>query len=239
MIRFENVSKQFSINGKDSKIIKSLNISINRKEIFGIVGETGSGKSTILRLMNGFITPDQGNIYLMDEKLNEFTKQALVKETSMIFQSFNLLGNLNVINNVLLPSQLRKEDKAQQVLRARELLSFVGLSDFENSYPRTLSGGQAQRVAIARALMSNPKIIFCDEPTSALDEKMSFDILKLLKDINQEFETTLVVVSHDISIIKALCNRVAIIEDGSISDVLSLETKEIIPRSYKEVLMND
>lgn len=239
MIRFEGVTKSFLINGKESKVISNIDLSINKKEIYGLVGETGSGKSTILRLMNGFIEPDNGKIYLMGKKLDKTTKHDLVKDTSMIFQAFNLLGNLNVINNVLLPTKLRRGNKKENIKKAKELLSFVGLSNFEQSYIRNLSGGQKQRVAIARTLMTNPKLIFCDEPTSALDEKMSYDVLKLLKDINEEFETTIVVVSHDISVIKALCNKVAIIEDARISDVLSLNTKKLAPISYKEALLSD
>lgn len=239
MIRFENVTKSFFTNGKESRVISNVNLSVYKKEIFGLVGETGSGKSTILRLMNGFIEPDHGYIYLMDKKLDKTTRHELVKDTSMIFQDFNLLGNLNVIENVLLPIKLRRGNKKENLKRARELLSFVGLSDFEKSYIRTLSGGQKQRVAIARTLMTNPKLIFCDEPTSALDEKMSYEILKLLKDINKELHTTIIVVSHDISVIKALCTRVAIIEDGGISDIVSLETKELEPVSYKEALLSD
>lgn len=239
MIRFENVTKEFLIDGKESRVIDDVTLSIHKKEMFGLVGETGSGKSTILRLMNGFIEPDHGEIYLMGKKLDKTSKHDLVKDTSMIFQSFNLLGNLNVLENVFLPTKLRKGNKKDNIEKARELLYFVGLSDFEKSYIRTLSGGQKQRVAIARTLMTNPKLIFCDEPTSALDEKMSYEILKLLKEINEEFETTLVVVSHDIAVIKALCNRVAIIEDGGILDIVSLKTKKLSPLSYKEALLSD
>lgn len=239
MIRLENVSKNFDINGKESRVLHDINLKIEKKEIFGLVGETGSGKSTILRLMNGFIEPDEGNIYLMDKILNKETRHELVKDTSMIFQGFNLLGNLNVIENVLLPTKLRKGDKKHNIERAREILDFVGLAEFEKSYTRNLSGGQKQRVAIARTLMTNPKLIFCDEPTSALDDKMSYEVLKLLNDINEKFETTIVLVSHDISVIKSLCNRVAIIENGMILDVVSLKTRNIKPVSYKEALLND
>lgn len=239
MIRLENIEKAFSVNGKESKVIDGISLTVDKKEIYGLVGETGSGKSTILRLMNGFIEPDKGEIYLMDRKLDKTTKHDLVKDTSMIFQGFNLLGNLNVLDNVLLPTKLRKGSKKDNIRRARELLSFVGISNFEQSYIKTLSGGQKQRVAIARTLMTNPKLIFCDEPTSALDEKMSYEVLKLLKSINEEFGTTIVVVSHDISVIKALCSRVAIIEDGKISDILSLKTKKLSPVSYKEALLCD
>lgn len=239
MIRLENVTKNFLINGVESKILNSISISINRKEIYGLVGETGSGKSTILRLMNGFIKPDSGEIFLMDKKLDKTTKHDLVKDTSMLFQNFNLLGNLNVINNVLLPTKLRKGNKKENIEKAKELLNYVGLSNFEQAYIKNLSGGQKQRVAIARTLMTNPKLIFCDEPTSALDDKMSYEVLKLLKDINEEFETTIILVSHNISVIKALCNRVAIIESGKISEIVSLKTKNIAPVSYKEALLSD
>lgn len=239
MIRFENVTKKFCINGENLRVVNDINLAIYEKEIYGLVGETGSGKSTILRLMNGFIEPDCGEIYLMGKRLDKTTRHDLVKDTSMLFQGFNLLGNLNVIDNVLLPTRLRKGSKKENIIKARELLSFVGLSDFEGSYTRNLSGGQKQRVAIARTLMTNPKLIFCDEPTSALDEKMGYEVLKLLKDINKEFGATIVLVSHDIAVIKALCNRVSIIEDGKIVDTISLETKELAPVSYKEALLSD
>lgn len=239
VIIFENVSKSFLINNVETRVIVDINLSIQRKEIFGLVGGTGSGKSTILRMMNGFIEPDQGNIYLMGTKLDKNSRYDLVKDTSMIFQSFNLLGNLNVIDNVLLPMKLRKGNKKDNLSRAGQLLDFVGLSNFEKSNIRNLSGGEKQRVAIARTLMTKPKLIFCDEPTSALDEKMSYEILKLLKDINKEFETTMVVVSHDISVIKALCSRVAILEDGKIEEIVPLETRELNPLSYKEALLSD
>lgn len=239
MIIFENVSKNFQINGDETSVLTNINLHVHKKDIYGLVGETGSGKSTILRLMNGFIEPDGGKIYLMGKNLNKNIRYELVKDTSMIFQAFNLLSNLNVIENVLLPTRLRKGNKKDNMKKARELLSFVGLADFEQASIRTLSGGQKQRVAIARTLMTSPKLVLCDEPTSALDDKMGYEVLKLLKEINERFETTIVLVSHDISVIKALCNRVAIIEDGRISDVISLKTKKIMPISYKEALLSD
>lgn len=239
MIRFEDVSKNYDINGIETVIIDAIDLLIEKKEIFGLVGETGSGKSTILRMMNGFIEPDGGSIYLMGRKLDAASRHDLVQHTSMIFQGFNLLSNLNVMENVLLPARLRPGDRAQDVKRAKELLSFVGLRDFATAYIRTLSGGQKQRVAIARTLMTKPKLILCDEPTSALDERMSYEVLRLLKEINERFDATIVVVSHDISVIKALCSRVAIIEDGRISDTLSLKPTKIALRSYREAFLND
>lgn len=239
MIEFKNVSKKYKINGKETLIIDGIDLLILSKEIFGIVGETASGKSTILRMMNGFIEPDLGSIYLMGRKLDKKSRQELVRDTSMIFQSFNLLSNLNVLDNVLLPTTLRHGNKADNLKNAEELLGFVGLADHAGAYIRTLSGGQKQRVAIARTLMTNPKIIFCDEPTSALDENTSFEILKLLQEINQQFGTTIVLISHDISVIKALCNRVAIIQNGKISEVIALDPRRIVPVSYKEALLSD
>lgn len=239
MIKFENVSKKFDINGEKTCVIDRIDLNVYKEDIFGLVGETGSGKSTILRLMNGFIEADDGEIYLMGQKLDKKSKHDLVKDTSMIFQSFNLLGNLNVIDNILLPTKIRKSHKKDEIEKARELLSFVGLADFEKASIRNLSGGQKQRVAIARTLITHPKIILCDEPTSALDEKMGYEILTLLKKINEKFQTTLVIVSHNIPVIKAICSRVAIIEGGRVSNVLPLETKKIVPLSYEEALLSD
>lgn len=239
MIVFDKISKNFMINEKSTVIVDEISLEIKEREIFGIVGETGSGKSTILRMMTGFIKPDSGSIFLMGERLDQTTRHTLVRDTSMIFQGFNLLGNLNVLENVLLPTRLRKGDKKENLSRAQMLLAFVGLADHGNATIRSLSGGQKQRVAIARSLMTRPKVIFCDEPTSALDEKVSSEVLKLLKEINEKFGTTIVVVSHDISVIKALCNRVAIIENGIIADILPLKPKEIRPVSYYEAFCHD
>lgn len=239
MIVLENVSKSFLNGVKEEEVIHDVNLRINKKEIFGLVGETGSGKSTILRMINGFIEPDKGKIYIMDRELNKDSKHQLVRDTSMIFQDFNLLGNLNVLDNVILPTKFRKGRKKDEIEKAREILSFVGLTDFEGAYIKTLSGGQKQRVAIARTLMTSPKIILCDEPTSALDDRMSYEVLKLLREINDKYDTTIVVVSHDISVIKSLCSRVAIIEDGRVVEVLSLNKNEIRPISYKEALISD
>lgn len=236
MIRLENVSKKYAFDDRETAVLAGIDLSIQHGEIFGIVGETGSGKSTILRLMNGFIEPDGGSIFLMGEKLDRQSRHTLVKHTSMIFQSFNLLHNLNVLENVVLPATLRKENKQASRQRAAELLRFVGLADQAKSPIKHLSGGGKQRVAIARTLMTNPKLIFCDEPTSALDEKMTFEILQLLRDINTQFGTTIVLVSHDIAVIKALCHRVAIIEEGRVSDIIERKPAALTPLSYKEAL---
>lgn len=236
MIELKDVSKHFVINRQRAVIIDRVSFSVKEKEIFGLVGATGSGKSTLLRMMTGFLPPDAGEITLMGEPLTPETRQRLVRDTSMIFQGFHLLGNLNVLDNVLLPTRLRKGDREKNTKRARELLAFVGLSDHTRAAIRSLSGGQKQRVAIARALMTQPRVIFCDEPTSALDESMSYEVLKLLLEINASFGTTLVVVSHDISVIRALCNRVAILSRGKVETVLSRTPEALEPVDYEEAL---
>lgn len=232
MIRLEGISHDF----KPRRILSDINIDIKPREVYGLVGNTGSGKSTLLRIMNGFIEATKGQVYLMGEKMTKENRGKLVKRTSMIFQHFNLLSNLNVLENVLLPNKLRKMDKEKSVDKARHFLKFVGLQDYENAYIKTLSGGQKQRVAIARTLMSEPEIIFCDEPTSALDGEMRQEVLKLLRDINEQMGTTIVIVSHDISVIQAMCHRAAILEDGQIHDVVTLERQPLKSLSYQEAL---
>jgi D-methionine transport system ATP-binding protein len=175
----------------------------------------------------------------MNQLLNHSSRKDLVKETSMLFQSFNLLGNINVLDNVLLPVKLRRRLGPSDYEKARDLLKYVGLSNYEKAYIKTLSGGQKQRVAIARTLITNPKIILCDEPTSALDEQMSYEVLKLLKDINKSFDTTIVIVSHDIGVIRATCNRVAVLENGRIMDIIPLKPEKMVPISYKEAFISD
>lgn len=239
MIKLIDISKRFEINKNSEVILKNINLDINEGDIFGLVGKTGSGKSTLLRIMNGFIEPDYGSVYLFNEKLDKNNRQTIVKDTSMIFQSFNLLNNLTVLENVLLPIRIRKKKRDDYLSKASELLNFVGLSNHENSYIKNLSGGEKQRVAIARALITDPKVIFCDEPTSALDDNVSYEVLNLLKQINKNFNTTIVIVSHDISVIKSLCNNVAIIEDGSILDIIPIKNNDLKPLSYKEALLND
>lgn len=236
MIRLEHVSHDFMHQDHTNRILNDINLEIKKQEIFGLVGHTGSGKSTLLRIMNGFIEASEGNVYLFDEKLNHNNKKRLVKKTSMIFQHFNLLSNLNVLDNVMLPNKIRKIDKTVSKENALKYLKYVGLEGYENRYIKTLSGGQKQRVAIARTLMSEPEVILCDEPTSALDGKMRHDILKLLKDINEAMGTTIVLVSHDISVIKSLCHRVAILEEGTIQDVIDVKYSSIKIESYQEAL---
>ncbi|CCV64126.1 ABC-type transport system, ATPase component [Alteracholeplasma palmae J233] len=234
MIELNGITKYFITNKEKVLVLDDINLMIEKKDIFGLVGPTGSGKSTLLRILTGFMSPDSGSIVIQDKQLTPTTKYAIVRETSMIFQHFNLLSNLTVLENVALPLKLRKVSKLERLQKAKEVLGFVGLENFSNEFIRTLSGGQKQRVAIARAIITQPQIIFCDEPTSALDEKTTFEILSLLKKINEEFHTTIILVSHDISVIKSMCNKIAILENGRIENIITNKISEFKPISYLE-----
>lgn len=235
MIKLEKINKSFN----NEIILKDISLEIDSSEIFGIVGLSGTGKSTLLKIMNGFLSPDTGLIYVDNILLSKDNKLDIVKKTATIFQEYNLLNNLNVIKNILLPLKVRGKINEDDILKARKLLEFINMSDFENSNIQTLSGGQKQRVAIARALITDPKIIFCDEPTSALDMENTNTILELLKNINNTFKTTIIIVSHDINIIKAITNKTAIITNGALEEIVTVKNKAINSLSYKEELLND
>lgn len=233
MILLKNVSKSFDKN----IILNKINMTVNSGDIFGIIGKTGSGKSTLLRIMNGFISPDEGEIFIDNQILNKNSRMKIVKETATIFQDYNLLNNLNVINNILLPIKIRKFDIKSYNKKALELLDFVGLSHLKDSKISNLSGGEKQRVAIARALITNPKIIFCDEPTSALDDVTSYEVLSLLKTINERYQTTIILVSHNTNVIKMMCNKIAIIETGLIKTTINNKPQKLEFKTYEEVLL--
>ncbi|CAP18344.1 ABC-type methionine transport system, ATPase component [Candidatus Phytoplasma mali] len=215
MIKLKNISKTFYIKKKPFKILKKINLEVEKNEIFGLVGNTGCGKTTLLRIMSGFIQPDENNIIRKFDRL----------ESAMIFQNFNLLNNLNVFENAALPLKLRNFPKQKIVSRINDLLEYVKLTKLKNAYPNQISGGQKQKISIIRALAIHPKIIFCDEPTSSLDNYASYEILKLIKEINNNFKTTIILVSHNISVIKNLCHRVAILEKGKITKEINLRNK--------------
>lgn len=239
MIIFKDVSKKFIEDNNQTNVLNNISFHVEKGDIFGIVGNTGSGKSTILKLINGFLLSDSGSIYLNGSLVNKESRKELVKSTAFIFQHYNLLSNINVLYNVLLPTKLRKLNKEESLFKALDLLKYTGLEDFQNDFPKTLSGGEMQRVAIARALMTNPDILLMDEPTSALDQKMSLEILQLLKDINKKYLTTMVIVSHDLELLKSICNKVLILEEGKVLETLNVKTKKIKNKTYKERLIND
>ena len=206
MVELKNIEKNYI--GFDLKI----NLKINKGEIFGLIGQSGSGKSTILRIIQGILKADKGEINI-----------AKNTEIAYIFQEFNLLYNKNVFDNVALPLILKKKLSAEKV---EEVLKFVGLSDRKESFIASLSGGERQRVAIARALVSNPQLLLCDEVTASLDKSVKDEILDLFEEINKKYGTTILVVTHELEVVKRLCSRVAVIEKGKITDIFNVNQKD-------------
>lgn len=246
MIKFSHISKTFTGKDGPTKAIDKVSLDIKQNEIFGIIGESGAGKSTLLRFVNALETPDEGEIFvdgidvhtLSNEKLRQ-----LKKNIAMIFQQFNLLGNKTVKENILLPLELHNYDDPLDINR---VLEFVGLEDKIDSYPRELSGGQKQRVGIARGLITRPKILLCDEPTSALDENTKREIIALLARASEEFDITMLIVTHELDVVKKLCERVAILDKGKLVDIVEVNKKdpyENVDVSYSElargVLLHD
>lgn len=219
MIEFRQVSKTFSRNGNPVLALNDINLSIGKGDIFGIIGYSGAGKSTLLRLINRLESPGQGEVVVNGESLqgiNGKRLHAVKKEIGMIFQNFNLLNSKTVFHNVAIPLILQGRDKAFIQARVTELLAFVNLSDKVNSYPNELSGGQKQRVGIARALATNPSVLLCDEATSALDPHTTVQILQLLQEINRRYGITIVLITHEMSVIQRICNKVAVMQNGNI-----------------------
>lgn len=213
MIEIKNVCKSFG----QTEVLKDIAISIKEGEIYGIIGHSGAGKSTLLRCINGLESYDKGSIKVMGEEVSGLGAKKLRefrKNLGMIFQNFNLLKRKTVYKNVSLPLEVWGYDKEYIDKRVNELLALVGLEDKAESKPASLSGGQKQRVAIARALALEPKILLCDEATSALDPKITKDILALLSKINKELGITIVIVTHQMEVVKEVCERVALIDGG-------------------------
>lgn len=213
MIKLTSVKKNFG----HVEVLKDISIEINEGEIYGLIGHSGAGKSTLLRCINGLESYDDGSVNVMGKEIKNLNKnelRAFRKDLGMIFQNFNLLNRKTVYKNIALPLEVWNYDKDNIKDRVLELLKLVDLEDKVNSKPGQLSGGQKQRVAIARALALNPKILLCDEATSALDPKTTKDILALLNKINKELGITIVVVTHQMEVVKEICEKVALLEDG-------------------------
>ena len=213
MIKLTSVKK----NCGHVEVLKDISIEINEGEIYGLIGHSGAGKSTLLRCINGLESYDDGSVNVMGKEIKNLNKnelRAFRKDLGMIFQNFNLLNRKTVYKNIALPLEVWNYDKDKIKDRVLELLKLVDLEDKVNSKPGQLSGGQKQRVAIARALALNPKVLLCDEATSALDPKTTKDILALLNKINKELGITIVVVTHQMEVVKEICEKVALLEDG-------------------------
>ena len=213
MIKIKNIKKSFGKN----EVLKNISLDIKDGEIYGLIGHSGAGKSTLLRCINGLESFDEGSVEVMGQEVNKLNEKELRefrKDLGMIFQSFNLLQRKTVFENVSLPLEVWGYKKNEVKEKVEKLLELVGLSEKSNNKPSELSGGQKQRVAIARALALEPKILLCDEATSALDPKTTKDILTLLNDINKELGITIVVVTHQMEVIKQICQKVALIDGG-------------------------
>lgn len=219
MIRFENVSKTFRGNGKQVEAVKEVSLHIKKGEIFGIIGYSGAGKSTLVRCINLLERPDQGRIWIGDTEITALKGKSLRKQRrkiGMIFQQFHLFASRNVYENVAYPLKHQGLTGQEIKKRVEELLNLVGLEDKASAYPSQLSGGQKQRAAIARALANEPDILLCDEATSALDPKTTTAILRLLQEVNRKLGVTIVVITHEMQVVKESCGRVAVMEGGSV-----------------------
>lgn len=216
-IIIDHVSKTFENSEIQVHALHDINLNIDSGDIYGIIGMSGAGKSTLVRCLNYLEVPTEGHVYIGGKDLGTLSESELRRERSkisMIFQHFNLLMQKNVIDNVCFPLIIKGVKKKAAREKARELLKIVELSDKEKAYPAQLSGGQKQRVAIARALASEPEILLCDEATSALDPRTTSSILSLLKQINQDMGITIVIITHQMTVVREICNKVAILEQG-------------------------
>lgn len=219
MITLQNISKTFIDGGKEVQAVKDVNLTIHDGDIFGIIGFSGAGKSTLVRCINLLERPTSGTVTVDDKEITALSAKELRKarkKIGMIFQHFNLMPSRTIFGNVAYPlkgSGLSKQEIADKV---HNLLDLVGISEKENAYPSQLSGGQKQRVAIARALANDPKILLCDEATSALDPQTTKSILKLLQKVNETLGIIIVVITHEMDVVKEICNRVAVMDHGNV-----------------------
>lgn len=236
MISIKGVNKNFG----STQVLKDINIEIGKGEIFGLVGHSGAGKSTLLRCINGLENYNEGSIFVDNKEvknLNQKEIREFRKNLGMIFQHFSLLERLTVYENIALPLKCWGYPKSKIDKKVNELLNLVGLEDKAKNIPKQLSGGQKQRVAIARALTLEPEILLCDEATSALDPKTTKSILELLKDINQKLGITIVIVTHQMEVVKDVCSKVAILKGGEVQECG--DTEELFlnhPKALKELL---
>ena len=234
MIKLNHIHKTFYTKNTQVKALKDINIEINEGDIYGVIGYSGAGKSTLIRIINLLERPDQGTVEVDGVDLTKLSKKELSKvrhNIGMIFQGFNLMNSINVYDNIAAPLKNLKWSKKEIEEKVNSLLALVDLTDKKYAYPNQLSGGQKQRVAIARALSSDPKILLCDEATSALDPNTTKSILELLKEIKQKLNITIVIITHQMEVVKSICNRIAIMEKGEVVESGDIETVFTSPKS--------
>ena len=234
IIEIQHLSKTFGTGDSQVAALQDVSLAVQQGEIFGIIGLSGAGKSTLVRCVNLLERPDQGEVLFHGQDLTGLKEKELRmqrRKISMIFQSFNLLDQRNCLDNICFPMELAGVAKKDARKRAMELLETVGLPDKAAAYPVQLSGGQKQRVAIARALASDPEVLLCDEATSALDPKTTDSILKLLQQINRERGITVIIITHQMSVIEQICHRVAILDSGKVAEIGAVERMFSNPQS--------
>ena len=244
IIRMDGLGKAFTGSQGTVRALEDISLEIMPGEIFGIIGLSGAGKSTLVRCMNYLEVPTEGEVYYDGKPLSEMQDAELRKvrqSMGMIFQQFNLLAQRTVLGNICFPMEIAGTPREEAKARARELLKLVGLEDRENAYPAQLSGGQKQRVAIARAIATNPKVLLCDEATSALDPNTTKAILQLLKEINQSMGITVVIITHEMAVIEAVCDRVAIIDKSHIAEIGEVSRVFAEPKSKigRQLILGD
>ena len=226
MIKVEDISKSFESKDATVNALNHVNLEIHKGEIYGVIGMSGAGKSTLVRCLNLLEKPTSGNVYIEGKNLMQLSEKELREvrtHIAMIFQHFNLLMQRNVLDNICFPLEIVGMKKKEAREKAKELLKIVDLEEKAKAYPAQLSGGQKQRVAIARALAMDPKILLCDEATSALDPTTTKSILALLKKINREFGITIVIITHEMTVVQEICSHVAIIDHGDLAETGTVE----------------
>lgn len=234
MIQLTDIKKTYQTSSGLLCAVGCVSVDIKAGEIFGFIGSSGAGKSTLLRCINLLEKPDSGSVIVDGEDIMRLPRRELLRrrqKIGMVFQHYNLLQNANVFKNVAFPLEIAGVAKSELSERVLQSLKTVDLSERAKDYPSKLSGGQKQRVAIARAIVTNPKILLCDEPTSALDPQTTQSILQYLKLINHELGITIVLVTHEMEAIRAICNRVAIMEKGKLVETLDLSETTMLPKS--------
>lgn len=242
-IKFENLKKTYRANGNEIRAVNDVSIDIPENEIFGIIGKSGAGKSSLVRLISLLEQPDEGKIFYGEKRVDNLSKNDLIQQRrkiGMIFQNFNLFSSRTAAKNIAYPLEIAGVPKAQIEERVKEMLKLVGLENRGNAPISTLSGGQKQRIAIARALSTRPDILFCDEATSALDPQTTQSILNLIREIQQKMNLTVVMITHQMEVVRDICNRVAVIDDGKIVELSKVSEVFSNPKSdvTKEFLAN-
>ena len=226
IIQVKDVSKTFVGKANTVEALRGINLEIHKGEIYGVIGMSGAGKSTLVRCLNFLEKPTEGTVLVEGKDLSVLSDKELRQmrtQIAMIFQHFNLLMQRTVLDNICFPLEIIGRKKKEAREKAKELLEIVGLSEKADAYPAQLSGGQKQRVAIARALATNPKILLCDEATSALDPTTTKSILALLKDINEKYGITIIIITHEMAVVQEICTHVAIIDGGSLAETGTVE----------------